>query len=119
MGYQNLLKLLPIVKEEVDNAIESLYNTSYDRYVVASKVRLQLAYYTLDRLQKSFERNCLEFGCDSNKIPYTSLELRLFLENFIHKAIEDFSQSKIDLSTSENTDCYSLQLVALSTKERN
>ncbi len=116
MGYQNSLELLLVVKEEVDNVLETNY-TNYAQYVIASELRLQLAYYVLERLQKKAYRNSdrLRFIFGSNKIPARSLELRLVLEKFIFEALKDFCQLQREPIASN----YSSNLSVLSRKERN
>ncbi|MGL5806771.1 MAG: hypothetical protein ACRC2R_23985 [Xenococcaceae cyanobacterium] len=121
MGYQNSLELLLVVKEEVDNVLESIYSTNYARYVIASELRLQLAYYVLERLQKKADRNSdrLRFIFGSNKIPARSLELRLVLEKFIFEALKDFCQLQKEPIASKHASNYSSKLSVLSRKELN
>jgi hypothetical protein len=129
MGYQNSLELLLVVKEEVDNVLESIYETNYARYVIASELRLQLAYYVVERLQKKADRNNdrLRFIFGANKIPAKSLELRLFLEKFIVEALKDFCQLQREpisrrecfAIASKKASNYSSNLSVLSRKELN
>ena len=87
-----------VVQEEIDNALESITNYPFYHQLTVTEWQQQLSQYVFYKLDLSYELNKHRLRWQNiSKIPYRSLELRLWLENYIYEGMEEILKTSLPL----------------------
>ena len=96
---QFLNQALPVVTEEIDNALEAYPNEACQKFFANSEVYNKLTAYVLSKIPAVYTViESLQTAPKKPRFPSLSLELRLYIEAYIHQGIKeilrDYSKPK-------------------------
>jgi hypothetical protein len=89
---------MEIVNEEIKQALELYPDEPYKKVFASPELRQKLISYVMNKIQEAYSD--LENTPNRQaqpKFPYRSLELRLRIENYVHRGIERISQVNSNL----------------------
>jgi hypothetical protein len=85
MNQLNLALVIRLSREELDNAIEMFYFSGYYFYLKQPKFYYKLLLYTIAEVMQLI----------TDRVPYSSLELRLKIEKYIARGIKCLLQENL------------------------
>lgn len=94
---QLLDEAMPVVLEEIENALEVYPDEACRKFFAAPEWHQKLTAYVLSRIPAVYTiRESLQIASRKPKFPLLSLELRLRLEKYIYRGIKQIFQSSFD-----------------------
>ena len=87
-----------VVQEEIDNALESITNYPFYHQFTVTEWKQKLSQYVFYKIDLSYELNKHKLRWQSmSRIPERSLEMRLWLENYIYEGMEELAKASLPL----------------------
>lgn len=87
-----------VVQEEIDNALESITNYPFYHQFTVTEWKQKLSQYVFYKIDLLYELNKHRLRWQNiSKIPYRSLELRLWLENYIYEGMEEILRTSLPI----------------------
>jgi hypothetical protein len=89
---------MEIVNEEIEQALELYPDEPYKKAFASPELRQRLISYVMNKIQEAY--SCVEKTPnrpEKLKFPYRSLELRLCIENYVHRGIDRILQVNSNL----------------------
>jgi hypothetical protein len=90
---------MEIVNEEIEQALELYPDEPYKKAFASPELRQKLISYVMNKIQEAY--SCVEKTPNRPqklKFPYRSLELRLHIENYVHRGIDRILQVNSNLA---------------------